>query len=70
MTDLSVEVRDCDIIVRSSHTGHCVMYRRAPDGPMLIALDQLRDDPDREKAKFLVQAWKAAYAKAMAFGWI
>jgi hypothetical protein len=37
---------------------------------MLIALDPLRDDSDSEKAKFLAEAWKAAYAKAKILGWI
>jgi hypothetical protein len=47
-----------------------VTNRRVSDGPMLIALDPLRDDPDAERAKFLAQAWKAAYAKAKALGWL
>jgi hypothetical protein len=37
---------------------------------MLEAVDLKRDDPDREQAAFLVQAWKAAYAKAKALGWL
>jgi len=37
---------------------------------MLVALDPIRDDPDAEEAKFLVQAWKAAYVKAKALGWL
>jgi hypothetical protein len=37
---------------------------------MLISLDPLRDDPDAEKVKFLVQAWKAAYEKAQSLGWL
>ena len=45
-------------------------YRREVDAPMLISLDPLRDDPDAEKVKFLVQAWKAAYEKAQSQGWL
>jgi hypothetical protein len=37
---------------------------------MLEAIDLKRDDPDREQTAFLVQAWKAAYAKAKALGWL
>jgi hypothetical protein len=37
---------------------------------MLVSLDALRDDPDAEKAKFLAEAWRAAYAKAKALGWL
>ena len=51
MSPLIVEVHECDIVVRRPETGHSVTYRRAPDGSMLIALDPLRDDPDKEKAK-------------------
>jgi hypothetical protein len=38
--------------------------------PILVALDPMREDFDTEKTKFLVQAWKAAYAKAKALGWL
>lgn len=70
MPPLIVEVRDCDIEVRRPETGHSVIYRRASDGPMLIALDPLREDPDAERSKFLAEAWKAAYAKAKVLGWL
>jgi hypothetical protein len=70
MGDLSVEVRDRDIIVRRPETGHSVTYRRVPEKPILVALDPIRDDLDTEKTKFLVQAWKAASAKAKALGWL
>jgi len=70
MTDLFIEVRDRDIVVRRPETGHSVTYRRLPDKPILVALDPIRDDPDAEAMKFLVQAWKAAYAKAKSLGWL
>jgi hypothetical protein len=70
MADLSVEVQDRDIIVRRPETGHSVTYRRVLERPMLVALDPIQDDLDTEKTKFLVQAWKAAYAKAKALGWL
>ena len=70
MPPLIVEVRDCDIVIRRPETGHSVTYRRVSDGPMLVALDPLRDDPDAEKAKFLIEAWHVAYAKAKALGWL
>jgi hypothetical protein len=37
---------------------------------MLEAVDLMRHDPDWEEAEFLAQAWKAAYAKAKALGWL
>ena len=70
MDDLSVEVRDRDIVVRRAETGHSVTYRRSPQDRMLIALDPMRDDPDPQRLKFLVQAWKGVYAKAKALGWL
>jgi len=70
MPPLIVEVHECDIVVRRPETGHSVTYRRASDGPMLIALDPLRDDPDTEKAKFLAEAWRAAYTRAKTLGWL
>lgn len=70
MPPLTVEVRGCDIVVISAETGHSVTYRRVDDSPMLVSLDSWRADPDRERAKFLAQAWKAAYSKAKALGWL
>jgi hypothetical protein len=70
MTELLVEVQDGDIVIRRPASGHSIRYRRVLDAPMLEAIDLKRDDPDREQAAFLVQAWKAAYAKAKALGWL
>ena len=68
MTDLLVEVQDRDIVVRRPASGHSITYRRVLNAPMLEAVDLMRHDPDREEVAFLVQAWKAAYAKAKALG--
>ena len=65
-----VEVQDRDIVVRSPASGHSITYRRVLNAPMLEAVDLKRDDPDREQAAFLVQAWKATYAQAKALGWL
>ena len=70
MTDLLVEVQDRDIIVCRPASAHSITYRRVLDAPMLEAIDLKRDGPDREEAEFLVHAWKAAYAKAKALGWL
>jgi len=69
MTALLVEVQDRDIVVRRPSSGHSVTYRRVLDAPMLEAVDLKRDAPT-EQAEFLAQAWKAAYAKAKALGWL
>ena len=70
MTKLLVEVRDRDIVIRRPALGYSITYRRVVDAPMLEAVDLERDDPNREEAEFLVQAWKAAFAKAKALGWL
>ena len=70
MSGLSIDVRHHDIIVSQPETGHCVTYRRDPNSPMLEALCEIRGDPDAETLQFLTEAWKAAYAKAKALGWL
>ena len=70
MSGLSIEVRHHNIIVSQPETGHCVTYRRDPSSPMLEALCEIRGDPDAETLQFLTEAWKAAYAKAKALGWL
>jgi hypothetical protein len=70
MGDLVIEVKDGDIVVSSPGLGYCIIYRRVRQEPMLMALEPMRDDPDSEAAEFLVQAWKAAYAKAKELGWL
>jgi len=70
MSDLVVEVKGADIVVRSPRAGYCIVYRRVRDEPLLMALDPMRRDPDTQEAKFLVEAWKADYAKAKELGWL
>ena len=70
MANLHIEVRHHDIVVSQPETGHCVTYRRYPSSAMLEALCEMRSDPDAETLQFLSEAWKAAYAKAKALGWL
>jgi hypothetical protein len=70
ITDLSVEVRHHEIVVSQPETGRCVTYRRDSNSPMLEAVCSMRCDPDAETLKFFTAAWKAAYAKAKALGWL
>jgi hypothetical protein len=67
---LLVEVQDRDIVVRRPSSGHSITYRRVLDAPMLEAVDLMRHDPNRDETEFLLEAWKAAYAKAKALGWL
>jgi hypothetical protein len=70
MANLSIEVRHHDIVVSQPETGRSVTYRRDPGSPMLEAVCEMRADPDTDTLQFLSEAWKAAYAKAKALGWL
>ena len=64
-------MRHHDIIVSQPETGHCVTYRRDLElASMLEALCEIRGDPDAETLRFSTEAWKAAYARAKALGWL
>jgi hypothetical protein len=69
--DLDVRVLDDrDIVVAMAGTGFEVTYRKDGQLPMLVATDQFRGGLTSSKAKFLAQAWKAAYRKAKTLGWL
>jgi hypothetical protein len=68
MPDLSVEVRGQDIIVTKPSLGLAVTYRK--EGPMLVALDPVRDHLDADEAAFLARAWRAVCDKAKTLGWL
>ena len=70
MTDLSIEVRGSDIVIRKTRGGLSITYRRTADEPLLVAIDLMRRDPNPAEVEFLVQAWKAAHKKAKELGWI
>lgn len=70
MPDLQVQVRDRDIVIVKPSAGLSMTYRKAPDAPILEALDPLRGNLNREELLFLVRAWKAAFDKAKALGWL
>ena len=68
MPDLSVEVRGQDIIVTKPSLGLAVTYRK--EGPMLVALDPVRDHLNADEVAFLARAWRAVYDKAKTLGWL
>ena len=69
--DLAVRVLDDrHIVVVMAGTGFEVTYRKDGKLPMLVATDQLRRGLTSSKARFLAQAWKAAYQKAKTLGWL
>jgi hypothetical protein len=70
MTDLSIEVRGSDIVIRKPLAGLSITYRRTADEPLLVATDLMRRDPNPAETEFLVQAWKAAQKKAKELGWL
>jgi hypothetical protein len=70
-SDLTVRVLDDrDIVVVMAGSGFEVTYRKDGKLPMLVATDHLRGRVTSSKAKFLAQAWKAAYQKAKTLGWL
>ena len=69
MPHLSLIVDRHGIAVSEPGTAFSVIYRR--EGSVLVADDVMRkDDPSAEQLVFLVQAWKAAFAKAQSLGWL
>jgi len=70
MSELSTEVKDRDIVVSKPGDGLSITYRKEGYSPVLFATDPLRGTWNREKAEFMAQAWKVAYAKAKMMGWL
>jgi hypothetical protein len=70
MAALTVKARGRDIVVTEPGTGLSVTYRRVPDVPTLVALRPLPSGPDARTAKFLADAWEAAYGKAKDLDWL
>ncbi len=67
--DLTVRVLDDrDIVVAGDEFE--VTYRKDRHLPMLVATDALRERMSASKARFLAEAWKAAYKKAKTLGWL
>ena len=67
--DLTVRVLDDrDIVLAGAEFE--VTYRREGHLGMLVATDALRERLTASKARFLAQAWKAAYKKARTLGWL
>jgi hypothetical protein len=63
-------INDPDIVISNPESGFSVTYRRDGDAPMLIAVNGMDRIVDQAKVKFWAQAWKAAYEKARAVGWL
>ena len=70
MPSLSVEVVEHDIVVSNTKSGFSVTYRKVPEHGMLVLSGRLDREINRADATFLAAAWKAAYAKAKALGWL
>jgi hypothetical protein len=71
VADVDVQVlHDRDLVVTRPDTGEQVTYRKDGASPMLIFMDSMRMDPDPERVRFLVSAWRAAHAKAQQLGWL
>jgi hypothetical protein len=70
MPAIAVEVRDRDIIVSEPNAGLSITYRKDGQAPMLVALDEIREKPTPEELHFIPRAWRAAFEKAKALGWL
>jgi hypothetical protein len=68
MSDLSVDVNRNDIVVSNPSAGLSVTYRKT--GRVLVADNPMRTDFSPEELNFLVQAWRAVFAKAQSLGWL
>jgi hypothetical protein len=66
--DITVQVSNSEIVITRPETGDQITYRK--DGPVLLAMDSMRVDPNAARVQFLVLAWKAAHAKACQLGWL
>jgi hypothetical protein len=63
-------IGDRDIVVSSPESGLSITYRKDSLAPMLVAVDGMGRSSEPSKVKFPAQAWKAAYQKARALGWL
>jgi hypothetical protein len=70
MDNLSVEIRDLDIIVTTPSNGQSVTHRTDRRAPMLVALDPMNRSLTDDRLTCLATAWNAAYAKAQELGWL
>ena len=70
LADINVQVlQNRDLVVTRPETGEQATYRKDGASPLLVLMDSMRNDPDPERVRFLVSAWKIAYAKAQ-LGWL
>jgi hypothetical protein len=63
-------INNRDIVVSQPEFGFSVTYRKDGDAPMLYAIDGIDRSDNPLKVKFWADAWKAAYKKAIAMGWL
>ena len=71
LADINVQVlQNRDLVVTRPETGERATYRKDGASPLLVLMDSMRNDPDPERVRFLVSAWKIAYAKAQQLGWL
>lgn len=59
-----------DLVVSCPESGLSITYRKDGLAPMLVAVDGMGPTSEPSKVKFWAQAWKVAYHKARALGWL
>ena len=69
--ELGVQIiGDRDIVVSNATTNFSITYRRDGLAPLLIAINGIGRSSEPAFVRFCAQAWKAAYQKARAVGWL
>jgi hypothetical protein len=63
-------IGDRDIVVSSAEANFSITYRKDGLAPLLVAINGIGRSSEPAFVKFCAQAWKAAYQKARAVGWL
>ena len=63
-------IDDRDLVVSCPDSGLSITFRKDGFAPMLVGIDGIDRSSEPSKVKFWAQAWKAAYRKARALGWL
>ena len=63
-------IGDRDIVVNCAEPNFSITYRRDGLAPLLMAINGIGRTSEPAFVRFCAQAWKAAYQKARAVGWL
>ena len=63
-------IGDRDIVVSSADFSFSITYRKDGLAPLLQAVDGIGRSSEPARVRFWAEAWKAAYQRAIAMGWL